>query len=63
MQQINIVVPRFLVSPPLEGIQQVELPNQRVTKEKTTSSDPALEEETTKVIEVVDSEKEFEVFN
>ena len=63
MQQINIAVPRFLASPPLEGTEQVELPIQRVTKKEATSSHPTPEEEMTRIIEVVDSEEDFEVFD
>ena len=37
LQQINIIVPGFLISPPPEGTRQVELPTQRVTKEKATT--------------------------
>ena len=63
LQQINITVPRFLTSPPPEGTHQVELPTQSVTKEEATSSHLALEEETVRVIEVLDSEEDFEVFD
>ena len=37
LQQINIIVLGFLISPPPEGTRQVELPTQRVTKEKATT--------------------------
>ena len=63
LQQINIAVARFLASPPLEGTQQVELPIQRVTKEEATSLHPAPEEENIRIIEVVDSEEDFKVFD
>ena len=63
LRQINITVPRFLASPPPEGTHQVELPTQSVTKEEATSSHLALEEETVRVIEVLDSEEDFEVFD
>ena len=63
LQQINIVVPEFLGSPPPEGTQQVELPTQRVTREEAISSHPASKEETFRVIEVTDFEKDFKVFN
>ena len=63
LQQINIVMPRFLVNPPPEGTQKIELPTQCVTGEKATSSHPALEEATFRVIEVTDFEEDFEVLN
>ena len=63
MHQINIAVLDFLGGPPPEGTQQVELSTQQVPGEEATSSDPALDEEVTKVIEVVDSEEDFEVFD
>ena len=56
-------MPKFLGNPPPEGPQQVGLPNQWVTKKEATSSHLAPEEETTKVIEVVDSKEHFEVFD
>ena len=39
------------------------MPIQRVTKEEATSSHPAPEEETIRIIEVVDSEEDFKVFD
>ena len=54
---------RFLASPPPEGTQQVELPIQLFTKEEATSSHPSPEEETIRIIEVVDFEEESEVFD
>ena len=62
LQQINIAIPVFLVSTPPEGTQPVELPLQRSAEEKATSSYPVLEE-TAKVMEVLDSEEDFEVFD
>ena len=63
LHQINIVVPGFLGGPPPVGTQPVELPTQRVSREEATSLYPAPEEEVTKVIEVVDSEEDFKVFD
>ena len=63
LQKINITMPRFLASPPPKGTQQVELLIQRVTKEEATSSHPSPEEKTTKIIEVVDFEEDFKVFD
>ena len=63
LQQINITVPGFLVSPPPEDTQKIELPTQRVTGEEATSSHHALEEETFKLIEVTDFEEDFEVLD
>ena len=63
LQQINIVVPGFLASPLLEGTHQVELPTQCITEEKATSSHLAPKEETVRVIEVLNSEEDFEVFD
>ena len=60
LHQINVAIPRFLTSPPSEGTLQVELPTQCIAEEETTL---AQDEETVKVIEVVDSEEDFEVFD
>lgn len=62
LHQINIAVPGFLLDPPLEGTQLVELPSQRSAEEEATSSHPVLKE-TMKVVEVLDSEEDFEVFD
>ena len=62
LQQVNIVVPGFLVSTLPEGTQLVELPFQLSAEEEATSSHLVLEE-TAKVVEVSDSEEEFEVFD
>ena len=56
-------MPGFLASPPPKGTQQVELPIQCVTKEEATSSHLSPEEKTTKIIEVVDFEEDFKVFD
>ena len=56
-------MPRFLVSPPPKSTQKIELPTQRVTREEATSSHRALEEETFKLIEVTESEEDFEVLD
>ena len=63
LHQINIIVPDFLGSPPLASTQPVELPIQRASGEEATSSHLAPEEELNKVIEVIDSEEDFEVFD
>ena len=62
LQQVNIVVPGFLVSTLPEGTQLVELPFQLSAEEEAASSHLVLEE-TAKVVEVSDSEEEFEVFD
>ena len=63
LQQINIAVPGFLTSPPPKGTHQVELPTQSVIKEEATFSHSALEEETIRAIDVLDSKEDFEVFD
>lgn len=63
LHQINIAVPGILGDPSLTGTQQVKLPIQQSTREEATSLNPAPEEEATKVIEVVDSKEDFEVFD
>ena len=55
LQQINIAILGFLTSSPPEGTHQVGLPTQCITKEKATSSHSTPEEETVRVIEVLDS--------
>ena len=62
LQQINIAIPDFFASTPLEGTQLVELPFQHSAEEEATSSHPVLEE-TAKVVEVLDSDEDFEVFD
>ena len=66
LHQINIVVPSFLSGPSLAGTHLVELPAQRALEEEATSLNAALEEEATKVMEVVDSsedsDEDFGVF-
>ena len=63
LQQINIAIPGFLDSPPPKGTQQVELPTQCVTREEAISLHPTSKEETFRVIEVTDFEKDFKVFD
>nr|POE46583.1 hypothetical protein CFP56_45693 [Quercus suber] len=63
LHQINIVIPSFLdAGLVLEGVQQAKLPFQHTTEEEATPSQPAIKEEE-QVVEVLDSEDEFEVFN
>ena len=63
LQQINITVSGFLVTGLIpKGVQQVELPFQHITEEEATPSQPIIKEEE-QVVEVLDSEDEFEVFN
>ena len=62
LHKINIIVPDFLVGPASEGTQLVELPSQHTAQEEATPSQPP-PEETTKIVEVSDSEEDFEVFN
>ena len=62
LQQINIAIPGFLVSTPLESTQPVELPFQHIAEEEATSS-LLVPEVIAKVVEVSDSEEDFEVFN
>ena len=62
LHHINIAVPSFLASPALEGTQLIELPFQCTVEEEATLSQPT-PEETAKVVEVSDSEEDFEVFN
>ena len=63
LHQINIVVLGFLdAGPVLEGIQQAVLPFQHMAKEEETPSQLAIKEEE-QVVEVLDSEDDFEIFN
>ena len=63
LHQINIVVSSFLdTSPVPKGIQQVELPFQHTVEEEVTHSQPAIKEEE-QVVEVLNFEDDFEVFN
>ena len=63
LKQINIVVLGFLIGPLLEGTYQAMLPVQLVAEERATFSGLAREEELVKIIEVTDSEEDFEVFD
>ena len=63
MKQINVAVPGFLTSPPLEGSHQAVLPVQHIVEDRAPSPGLAREEETVKIIEVVDSKEDFEVFD
>lgn len=63
MQQINVAVPGFVTIPPPEGTHQIVLLAQHIAKEEVTSSNPTQEGEAAKMIKVVDSEKDFEVFD
>lgn len=62
LHQINIAVPSFLFGPPLKGTHLIELPSQRSAKEKATSSH-LIPEEAAKVMELLDSEEDFQVFD
>ena len=63
LKQINVAVLVFLVSPPPKGTHQVELPTQCITEEEVISLHLTLKEKTVKVIKVLDSEEDFEVFD
>ena len=60
---IDIAVPGFITSPPPKGTHLVELLDQRTVEEEVISSDLEQGEETIRVLEVVDSEEDFEVFD
>ena len=61
---INVVVPGFLnPSPAPEGVQQIELPFQHTAEEEATPSQPTIKEEEEEIVEVSESEDDFEVFN
>ena len=62
LYQINIAVLGFLTGPPPEGTHLIELPSQCSAKEEATSSHLVFEE-ATKVVEVSDSEEDFEIFD
>ena len=53
----------FLSGHPLAGTQLVKLPIQRAPKEEATFLHLLPEEEVKKIIEVVDSEEHFDVFD
>ena len=63
LKQINIAVPGFLTSLPLEGTHQAVLPVQSIAEEGATSLGSAREKEVVKIIKVTDSKEEFEVFD
>ena len=73
LQRINVATPSFLlpgpkpegvqaITPIFEGIPKVEAPSTQQTTGAATSSRPINTEEE-EVVEVADSEDEFEVFN
>ena len=63
LHQINITVPDFFILGPFPtGVQQVELLFQHIAEEEATPSQPMIKEEE-QVVEVLDSEDKFEVFN
>ena len=63
LNQINVAVPRFLIGPPLEGTHQAVLPVQSTIEEGATSLGSTQEEEVVKIIKMIDSEEDFEVFD
>ena len=65
LHQINIAVLGFLILDPVpEGVQKVAFPFQRTTEEEATLSQPMIkEEEQEELVEVSDSEDNFEVVN
>ena len=64
LHQINIVVPGFLVtSPILEGVQQVELPFLHAVEEEAALSQATVKEEEEEMVEISESEDDFEIFN
>ena len=63
LHQINVAIPGFLIGPPSEGIHPVALLVQHMAKEEATFSNSTQEGEVVKVIEVVDLEEGFKVFN
>lgn len=63
LKQIHVVVPAFLTSPPPEGSHHAVLPVHHIVEDKATSPSSSQEEETIKIIEMVDSEGDFEVFD
>ncbi|KAL0000243.1 hypothetical protein SO802_019845 [Lithocarpus litseifolius] len=62
---INVVVPSFLnLDPALEGVQQVEPLFQYTAEDEASPSQPTIkEEEEEEIVEVLDSEDGFEIFN
>ena len=62
LYQINIAIMGFLTCPLPEGTHQIELPSQRSAEEEATSSQ-LVPKETIKVVEVLDSNEDFEAFD
>ena len=63
MHQISVVVLGFLITDPiLEGIPKIALSSQRAVEEEATLSQSMTKEEE-EIVEVFDSEDNFEVFN
>ena len=62
LHQINIVVLGFLIGPPSKGAHQIKLPFQLSAEEEVTSSH-LVPKEAIKVVEVLDSEDDFEAFD
>ena len=65
LHQINVAVPGFLVSSPIpKGVLQVELPFLFAAEVEATSSQPIIkEEEEEEIVDVSDSEDDYEIFN
>ena len=63
LKQINVAVHGFLTSLPHEGSHQAILPVRHIVEDRATSPGSAREEETVKIIEVVDFKEDFEVFD
>ena len=61
---INVAVPGFLnPSLALKGVQLIRFPFQHAAKEEATPSQPTIKEEEEEIVEVSESEDDFEVFN
>lgn len=60
---IDIAILGFITGPPPEGTHRVELLNQHTVEEEVISLDSEQEEETIQVLEVVDLEEDFKVFD
>ena len=63
MHLIDVAVPEFIASPPPEGTHPVELPDQCIVENEVISSDSEQGEETIRVLEVINLEEDFEVFD
>ena len=64
LHQINVAVLDFLItSPILEGVLQVELPFRSTAKVEATPSQLIIKEEEEEIVEVLDSEENYEVFS